>query len=789
MDTLYWVNEYMKVLCAFIFLIFIWPSVIFSRHLKGKGVTYRFSFCVTVQVILITAVVLLLGVCHILQGWVMAWLFYGTLVFAIFRKIGTVRWTRWLETLKKLLAGTYRPRHLLYDLWEPIKLKSERLAQRLWKRLKPHAVEYVMLLCLILFGVIYFSYGALHYYAFGTSDMYVHHQWIDAMLDGDIFFAGIYPRGMHCVIYSLHVLFGISLYSCIHLLAGVQIIVTLTAAYVFLRRIFRWRYTPLFVLALFLTVGVTGAYEAFSMARLQWTLPQEFGMYTEFLSALFLVRCLEGRQKQDAAKQDKKSVLFWNESLFIFAAAIATATIIHFYCTIIALILCLPFVLFEIKKLRNARKALSLGLALMVALGGVALPMAAAYWTGVPLQGSLRWAMNVMEGPADAGVSDTSQQKKTDEKITIDARLQDAAFNIYWRGYVEIFQQKRANFLLGMIAVVLNMWACYRLVWPRLRRLNRCRESEHDFDLYVPIIVASFLFIMVYVASYLDLPQIVEKRRVFTMENLLALSITVMPIDMLFALLSGIRRDTVLRIISMATVAGIYLFTIHSGTFHGYLFTQMAQYNAEVAVADSIVRNFPPNSFTIVSTTSELYQIKRGGRHEELIRFVEEVDTEEYFLPTEYIFLFVEKRPLQYGQFHFYGGPEWLGNDMYYQYYQPEWGRSLGGEVNSAVISAEAAQTDLEDFTGTFDDYVDIDKRTVLESKAYLWCQNFMKVFPFEMTVYYEDDSFVCYCIRQNLESPFNLAIENWQSVDDIDWTIRPADSGIAETNAIGGLA
>ena len=45
------------------------------------------------------------------------------------------------------------------------------------------------------------------------------------------------------------------------------------------------------------------------------------------------------------------------------------------------------------------------------------------------------------------------------------------------------------------------------------------------------------------------------------------------------------------------------------------------------------------------------------------------------------------------------------------------------------------------------------------ESKVYYWCQHFAKLYPNEMTVYYEDEEFVCYYFRQEPHAPYDLAI------------------------------
>lgn len=773
MDTLFLLGEYGKILCAFCFLMFLWPVVIFSRHLKGKSLTYIFSFCITMQILLITAVILLLGVCHILYGWVVAILFYGAFAFSVVRKVGTQTWSNWYRALKSLLAGTYGFKHFLREWGSATARALARFLQRVWHRLRSHVLEYGVLCALIAFAVMYFLYGPLHYYGYGTSDMFVHHQWVDALCDGDVFSAGIYPKGMHCVIYSLHVLFGISLYSCLQLLGSVQIIVILAALYLFLRGIFNWRYTPLFVLTLFLTVGAMSADEAFMMARLQWTLPQEFGMSTVFLSALFTVRYLNTTSPQKkGASGCKQRLDNWNSDLCIFAMSIAAATVIHFYCTIMALILCFPFAVFSLLKVRILKRALSLILALVIALGGVALPMVIAYGAGIPLEGSLTWALGVMNH------TDTEEIPSAD--ITA-----SAGEILYRQGYVALYEEAGADFLLTMTAVAVALWAGYRLIWflPRLR--NNRKEYEENFDTYPAIVVASVLFMLVYVASYLGLPQIVAEGRLLTLERVLLFAVTMIPADMLFTLLRRVCRSIMLRVISIATIVGIYVTVLLTGSYRGYLFTQLAQYNTEVMVTDSIIRNFPPNSFTIVSTTSEMYLVNQFGRHEELLRFVEEVEGEEYIIPTEYIFVYVEKRPLQYGQYHFYGGPDWLGSDLYYNHYRDEWGRSLGRDINASIITAEAAQADLNGFTDSFEDYKDIRKRTILESRAYLWCASFDRLFPFEISVYYEDADFVCFCIQQNPEAPFNLAIENWMSAEDVEWNNPAADTALAQLDAV----
>ena len=47
MGAAYWAGEYMRLLLAYGFVFFLWPLVVFGKHLRGKGAAYRFAFCAT----------------------------------------------------------------------------------------------------------------------------------------------------------------------------------------------------------------------------------------------------------------------------------------------------------------------------------------------------------------------------------------------------------------------------------------------------------------------------------------------------------------------------------------------------------------------------------------------------------------------------------------------------------------------------------------------------------------------------------------------------------------------
>lgn len=131
--------------------------------------------------------------------------------------------------------------------------------------------------------------------------------------------------------------------------------------------------------------------------------------------------------------------------------------------------------------------------------------------------------------------------------------------------------------------------------------------------------------------------------RLCTSEQILLLAVITMPIDMFFTLLSRFCIDCILQVLSLFATVGICSSTVILGNYHGYLYCELTRYNAAIKVTESIMSKFPQYSYTIVSTSDEIYQVIQCGRHEELLTFLQEIEKNDYTLPTEYVFLYVEK--------------------------------------------------------------------------------------------------------------------------------------------------
>lgn len=798
MENLYWALEYIKVFLAYLAVMYVWPSIMFYEYLKEKTRSIRFCFCVTTQVVLLNTVVLGLGLIHCLHGWLFALLFYGSLLikFAYWLKKNN----RPLLILERLLTGRYGIRLFFRNIRLRLRIvKKEKFLVSLQKGIK-HKLEVILLAVVILFGMIYFTYGAFQDYSYGFGDMYTHHSWIYGLLEGKPYYKGIYPEAMHCFVYSICVCFGINIYSIQLFLAGIHVSAFFICAYLLLRELYTWKGTAILALTLFLTVDLLSVDQIFSMSRLQWTLPQEFGLYTQFLCALFLLRCLKS-DFTDMPKGIKAKAKYFlaNENLFLFTMALAASLAIHFYTTIMALFLCLVISggyfcsFFQKKRLFSITAAVILGVFIAVA------PMGLALAEGLEFQGSIGWAVNVINGTdTNEGRTDLAQQEmqnqntqqETDnterEEIenseapslepenvqkNIWVQIKDGAMqfwsylqkkvtDLYHYGYLSLYQEERASWIGIFTIFSFAFWLVYRLVAGGIVHFTKGKVSKraaHFFDGYPILAGMSVFFMLMYAAPYLGIPEFVAGARLCSTEQLLILSVIVIPMDICFGIIARTRFRLIVPFLLFFSVGGTYLGTQYLGIYHGYLYNELTRYNSAVNVTVDIMKQYPKNSYTIVSTTDELYQVNEHGRHEELLTFLQKIENDKYVLPTEYIFLYVEKNPLQYAQSHFQTGPSWLAEEKYTQYYKDAF--SEGDDILASVISEESGKQDMIQFSKQSESYSNLGSRTILESKAYEWYLGFSRFYPLECSVYYEDDDFVCYRIRQNSNRLFPLEV------------------------------
>lgn len=103
--------------------------------------------------------------------------------------------------VRTFFSGTLGWKSLLFRLADTVKNITVNSLKRLDKKTKGRKIEYSILMVLIIFGVMYFSYGAFQCHSYGWGDMYVHHAWIYGLKEGNIFWK-VFIRKL-CIVLSM----------------------------------------------------------------------------------------------------------------------------------------------------------------------------------------------------------------------------------------------------------------------------------------------------------------------------------------------------------------------------------------------------------------------------------------------------------------------------------------------------------------------------------------------------------------------------------------------------------
>ena len=771
MTALYWGLEFIKVTLCYIFILFIWPSVVFRKFLRTKSKIYWFCFCATTQIVLYNTVVIGLGLVHLLNPWIINILFYGVLLFSI--KEHLIPSPSLRNDMRKLLTGTLSLRGFLLAYWTYFISQLKKLCGIVWRQIRHRLIESIILTVFIVYGIMYFSYSPFMDHSYGFGDMYTHHSWIYGLIKGQIFSAGVYPEGMHCIVYMMHTTTGLTVYNCNLFLGCIHIAVYILAVYSLMREIFRWRGTPLCVITVFLVLSANSYDVVLSMARLQRTLPGDYGLHTVFICALYLLKFLKEDIKKDWHKHPKEWLK--NENLIVFSMALSASIAVHFYVTIIAFFVCFSFAMVYIVRTLTLKRFVPLAAAVICGFTIAVLPMVGALLSGIQFQGSIDWAMSIMSGEITESTVGGAQTPELPEielpGIDLPGNM-DPSSPDYQPGVMDLVRLKIAILIrYGYGALVgedLGPWmaltsvlvAVFCGVFRLICLTPRLRPAADTFDNYLPALLASLAIMVLYAAPFLSIPELISFNRLPSTAYMLLLIVAGMPVDILFTLPQRFFPNWLMQVVSLACVAGISAASIATGHYHGYLYNELTRYRSAVNVTSSITKSFPENSYTVVSSTDELYSVIQYGRHEELMDFIKANERgESFYLPTEYVFIYVEKNPIVHAQYHFSSGPRWLATDTYADTYIDFIGASKYPEIFSTQIDDSYTPWLVSSYITSYDSYRNPFVRTVVNSKAYKWCQDFAALYDHELKVYYEDDDLICYYFRQNTYSLYDLAI------------------------------
>lgn len=776
---LYLIWQMVGIFCAYFGVTMILPMAIFHRKLEKKPFANKILLCYLLGNFYIITIVQLLQIFNISYR---ITLILAVLVPALILGVKyngipvksaaetAVQNFKWL-TEKHIGSKT-----VAYRLMAALRKMLIRAFKVVDKFILANLSEIILHAILFLVLVWMFGQGIIQNYGYSASDLPVHNYWINAMGDNNIFVAGVYPHGYHCMIYFLHEVFGFDTYILLSLFAFVQVICIHFALLYFLKLCCKTKYMP-YVGAFGYAAGsffISATYSRFAS-----TLPQEFGMIFILPGIYYGFEFFEVR-REEVKKGEKKKESYY--SLCGFAMSFGLTLSAHFYNTVIAGIFCVAmavgYLFLFVRKQYFWNVVCTCFISVLVAI----FPMVLAFATGTPLQGSLYWATEVIMGTSDkdnsaGNVSTTQNPAQTPgdnlgittnegQNVTQPQKgeLSDGGETIDNDVVIPAPRPVKPKKSLGEKISDLGdkIVSKYKIMNTAVDQYVMTEDSEKNGKLiwggvafliilgliyiiirqpcYGAMLISAAVYIVmmtvVLSAGRLGIPKIMDPARSCIYYAYSLPILLVFCLDGILYLVSGCGYfKEVCRVISlwcMFIAFGVIVIGDH--TKDAFVAGHFES-NEAVTCLTNIIRQEEDFMWTIISANDELRMGEDHGYHYETITFLKQMekkgDEAIITIPTPKVYIFVEKVPLDY---------------------------AVKYELSGQRISEQGADRKLPYGAG-LSPYQG-ENRWVVMSRMYYWAQEYMRQYPNEMKVYMENNEFVCYVVEQNPYDLYNFAID-----------------------------
>lgn len=716
-------------LILYLFLMVFLPAKVLRLPMGRRQIADSAVKALLVSYTVCISLVYGLGLLHIynrytlILGVVLTLIIYGFIKKVNYRK----KFMDIIGVMALLEGGQYRAEVFVRDWIRKTGKSLKEGVKNFFRELTIGKVIF-FIVCLAAFGIMMQRRLTAFFgtWAYRTSDMYVHNEWINYMEAGDIFYDGIYPFGMHNMISALHFFSGLHLNQIFRYYGAVNCFLVVAAAVYFLRRAGRTKASVLIFLMLY---GVTTFGGNVYVYRLAFTLPQECAMPFMLICVLFLGRFIESRKKEDGV-------------YFALAASLVLST--HFFTVIFAVALCGSLILVYLPKIWKEKLILPLCRCTLLIICISMLPFLIGKLEGKYWQGSMTWALGVMQ-TQDSEEEEEAQTEEAQENALDNAQTRDEAepaeapeeqkniLSVFFYMMVEkMYDFWGYVFWAGMIYA-----GFYFLV---VRRAWKDWRNKQFFAVWLTL-----LFCVILIGYWIiGIPQLMKEERVRMFVGYFGPVLMGFPFETLAACF-GKWGKRCAEVIGLAAAALCFYVTYEMGyiPFQTYFYLQTS---AAAQACVKITEEYEKNTWTVVSPVEELSLIRGSGYHYELWEFIagmERYEEDRYLeIPTKYVFFVLEKVPVAYNQTRIMGTT-----------YDD---KPVGPEDADVVVTKEMLGISEN---GSMKYYNIDENRRALEAKLAAWIEAYKKMFPDQISVYLDSDDCVVYRLEQNEYALNNLAI------------------------------
>ena len=748
--------RFVSIFAAYTGLTVLLPAIMFRRILAGRRLSEQFLMCYTFGNI-VFAVQLL----HISGFWTLV-LFTAVPGILIWSRVNRVSLRELcMKTgivCKKILQGSMGIKGFLYRVKNRSMAVLKKAVWLFYCEVVCNTLQWILAGAVI--AALFWIYGRqlVLTYGYRASDIPVHLNWINQMSRGNLFASGVYPFGFHCMVYYLHAVFGFDTYVILCVFYLVQVFFIYIVLLAMLKLLCRSLYLPYAGIMVYI-LGSFWARQTYS--RFGSSLPQEFGMIFVIPSVYFLIRFFQ-TEKKNLKNRETRLILG------CFALAFSLTLAIHFYGTMIAGLCCIGIAVGFCTRFLNKEYFRRIMLTGIISVFLAVLPMGIAFAGGTPLQGSLGWGLSVINGDS-SDTEDTSEneaaQKQAMEEMA--ARLientQNSNSESVQTGEIPVITEAPKHSLADKAREIPKKMKNLREMM--IRRIQEfIINSQEQWCAYAVLagiavlILLGLVFIILRRITYgemlmsagfcmgiltlllcagnLGLPVLMDPARCsIYYVYLLIVSITVLGDGLLYLIfmprILTIPRNAVSFILTVSMAAGM----IHQGLVKTPDFISDYVSNGAFTCLTNIIKENKDETWTIVSANDETQMGLDHGWHYETITFLrkqEHINKDtKLIIPTEKVYFFIEKIPLNY---------------------------SVVYSGSGQSISKKGASQSLPNSGGI--GMYQGEGRWILMSRMYYWAQAFMEMYPNEMKVYYESEDFVCYVTPQNMYHQYNFAID-----------------------------
>lgn len=769
--------QFVEIIGAYSIMTLLLPALLFYPRIRHLKFGVRFMIYQMTGNFYMMNLVFLLQLLHISNS-VTLWIFtlgpFLTAYVLLHQKKPWKAAVAAIETLKRLAGGQLGFRLFLHrtGIWFGRLLK--RVLGGLLGRLRRNFPDVLLITGLTALLLYLYGTNALTNYGYCASDIPVHNYWINYLSRDQLFVAGVYPFGFHCVIYYLHAVFGIETYVLLRLFWLLQTMMIHYVLLAFIRLCCKSKYTAYLGVGIYAAAGIFGSN---TYTRFYSSLPQEFGMLFILPSIYFLFAFFEKKRGELEKGEEKKGS---NWYLAGFAISFSMTLAVHFYDTMIAGLFCLGIAVgyaFRLFRRQYFGRVLLAGiLSVFIAV----LPMGVAFAAGTPLQGSLGWGMNVITGgsnedteentepgteaeaessgeavtespekssavPATESPEEGSQVKATEgaagegtaagmeqKSVSLVTRLKEIVkrvFHAVWEAMVvylipgdRLVYQLAVFVSIGLLGVLAILFFLLRQTDYAARFL-----STAVFMVFMSVLLG---------ASRIGIPALMDAIRTCIFYAYTIVIVWSFCVDGILQLLFGwMKKKRLMHGVSFLLVCGAGIFMVQEDMLKEPRIIKAMQTNEAVTCLTNIIHDNPDGTWTICSANDELRMGEDYGYHYEISTFLGEMEYSGGYstitMPTHTVYFFIEKKPLDY---------------------------AVPYENSGQYISKEGASRALPPAKGI--SMYQGENRWIEMSRMYYWAQKFMEMYPNEMEVYYETEDFVCYRVVQNDYRLYNFSID-----------------------------